>query len=217
MRTKRRGARKPTGVDGDDEAAAGTGDKGHLPARILAVLGPLARGGLSAAKQGVQVAVRYPRASLASGLSAVILAGVMVLQPGKGKNDTTVRSATRPHGRRPVDRRLKLPTRRARRAGNTTIPRRPRARGDEPDPPVIVAGQGPKPTGVPPEPSPPAPAPAPGAGPLADAKAAPAPVGEDVPGPSLAPAGTHPRATPHPAPPPLPLPPRRPRCRPSIR
>ena len=43
----------------------------------------------SAAKQGFQFARRYPRASMASGLSAAILSGVMVLQPGKGKHDTT--------------------------------------------------------------------------------------------------------------------------------
>ena len=38
--------------------------------------------------QGVDLARRYPRASLASGLSTAIMAAVMVLQPGKGKHDT---------------------------------------------------------------------------------------------------------------------------------
>ena len=52
-------------------------------------LARLARGAGSAARQGVQLALRYPRASLASGLSVGILSAVMLLQPGKGKNDTT--------------------------------------------------------------------------------------------------------------------------------
>jgi nucleoid-associated protein YgaU len=57
---------------------------------FLARIVPLARGAWTAAGLGWDLARRYPRASLASGLSVAILAGVMILQPGKGKHDTTV-------------------------------------------------------------------------------------------------------------------------------
>ena len=47
----------------------------------------MTRGVWSAAKQGVDLGLRYPRASLASGLSAAILGGVMILKPGHGGRD----------------------------------------------------------------------------------------------------------------------------------
>ena len=42
------------------------------------------------------MARRYPRASMASGLSAAILVAVMILQPGKGKHDTTAQIPAAP-------------------------------------------------------------------------------------------------------------------------
>ena len=42
------------------------------------------------------MARRYPRASMASGLSAAILVAVMILQPGKGKHDTTAKIPAAP-------------------------------------------------------------------------------------------------------------------------
>ncbi len=47
------------------------------------------RGIGSVAQEGTALARRYPRASVASGLSAAILAAVLVIQPGRGKHDTT--------------------------------------------------------------------------------------------------------------------------------
>ena len=86
--------------DGDDEAA-GTGDKGDSGRPAPRRARPAARVASTAAARGVEIARRYPRASLASGLSAVILAGVMVLQPGKGKHDTTAAIRNPAAGRRP--------------------------------------------------------------------------------------------------------------------
>ena len=42
------------------------------------------------------MARRYPRASMASGLSVAILGAVVILQPGKGKHDTTAQIAAAP-------------------------------------------------------------------------------------------------------------------------
>ena len=127
----------------------------------------------SAAKQGVQLARRYPRASLASGLSAVILAGVMVLQPGKGKNDTTVAI--------PGAAAASQTASTASKACGATLgaapeTRRPRAglgprRRPTPIPPVGSRARTPKAVHVPARP-----------GALADEAPPPAPVGEDVPG-----------------------------------
>src|SRR5208337_4143907 len=72
--------------DHDDKPAA---SDGSTASRLLARLGPVVQGAGSAARQGVAMARRYPRASMASGLSAAILVAVMILQPGNGKHDTT--------------------------------------------------------------------------------------------------------------------------------
>jgi len=42
------------------------------------------------------MALAYPRASMASGLSVAILGGVIILQPGKGKHDTTAQIPAAP-------------------------------------------------------------------------------------------------------------------------
>ena len=79
--------------DHDDEPAA---SDGSTASRLLARLGPVVQGAGSAARQGVAMARRYPRASMASGLSAAILVAVMILQPGKGKHDTTAQIPAAP-------------------------------------------------------------------------------------------------------------------------
>lgn len=85
------------GIDPDDGEiedegaldAATAGDGASTAGRVLRGLASAAGGASTAAAQGVALARRYPRASLASGLSTAIMAAVMVLQPGKGKHDTT--------------------------------------------------------------------------------------------------------------------------------
>ena len=79
--------------DHDDKPAA---SDGSTASRLLARLGPVVQGAGSAARQGVAMARRYPRASMASGLSAAILVAVMILQPGKGKHDTTAQIPAAP-------------------------------------------------------------------------------------------------------------------------
>jgi nucleoid-associated protein YgaU len=78
------------GADDDDDSDDEPGASGGSTAtRLLARLGPVVQGAGSAARQGVALARRYPRVSMASGLSAAILSAVLILQPGKGKHDTT--------------------------------------------------------------------------------------------------------------------------------
>jgi len=79
--------------DHDDEPAAAGGSRAG---RLLDNLGTVVHGTVSAAKQGVALARSYPRASMASGLSAAILGAVMIIQPGKGKHDTTAQIRTAP-------------------------------------------------------------------------------------------------------------------------
>ena len=79
--------------DHDDEPAA---SGGSTASRLLARLGPVVQGTGAAAKQGVAMARRYPRASMASGLSVAILGAVVILQPGKGKHDTTAQIPAAP-------------------------------------------------------------------------------------------------------------------------
>ena len=69
----------------DEPTASG----GSTASRLLAKLGSIVQGAGSVAKQGVAMARRYPRASMASVLSVAILGAVMILQPGKGKHDRT--------------------------------------------------------------------------------------------------------------------------------
>ena len=70
----------------DDEPAT-TG--GSRAGRLLARLGQVVQGTAGHGQAGGRPARRYPRASMASGLSAAVLGAVMILQPGKGKHDTT--------------------------------------------------------------------------------------------------------------------------------
>jgi len=79
-------------VRGDEPAALG----GSTASRLLARLGPIVQGAGAAAKQGIAMARRYPRASMASGLSMAILIAVMILQPGKGNHDTTAQIPAAP-------------------------------------------------------------------------------------------------------------------------
>src|SRR5271157_4218102 len=79
--------------DHDDEPAA---SGSSTASRWLASLGSVVQGTGATAKQGVAMARRYPRASMASGLSAAILGAVMILQPGKGKHDTTAQIPAAP-------------------------------------------------------------------------------------------------------------------------
>ena len=58
-------------------------------AKRLSGLAVLARVAWQAAGLSWNLMRHFPRASLATGLSVVILVSVMLLQPGKGKNDTT--------------------------------------------------------------------------------------------------------------------------------
>ena len=78
---------------GDEEPATAGGSKAS---RFMARVGPVVRGTGAAARQGVAMARRYPRVSMASGLSAAILGAVVILQPGKGKHDTTAQIPSAP-------------------------------------------------------------------------------------------------------------------------
>ena len=60
-----------------------------LVRRIVSLLRTAAHGAVVVTWQVIVLARRFPRASLASGLSVAILAAVLVLKPGKGEHDTT--------------------------------------------------------------------------------------------------------------------------------
>ena len=133
-------ARPPADED-DDGGGPETAAAGSRASKVLAGLGAAAGGAGKAAAKGVELARRYPRASLASGLSSAILAAVMVVQPGKGKHDTTAQipgpqapsaGASDPAGLRPDS----AAARSARRAG-----RRSR-RGAGADPRALAGGRG---------------------------------------------------------------------------
>jgi nucleoid-associated protein YgaU len=158
-------------VDGDEESSASP--KGNMAARILSGLAPVAKGAGSAAKQGVRLARGYPRASMASGLSAAILTGVMVLQPGKGKHDTTAaipnpnQAAQSPMN--PAD-----PKASSARKPDAPSPDASQAQAAaESDPPIMFEGQNPKAGKTPPDP-------AGGPAAVADSRPAPAPT-ESIP------------------------------------
>ncbi len=72
--------------DGEVDEPAESG--GSKTSRFLERFGQVIMGAGAAAKQGVVMARRYPRVSMASGLSLAILGAVVILQPGKGKHDT---------------------------------------------------------------------------------------------------------------------------------
>ncbi|MFO0892131.1 MAG: hypothetical protein U0790_23710 [Isosphaeraceae bacterium] len=72
--------------EGDDDAPASSGG---FARKLASGLGLAARGGSSAARQGFALARRNPRVSMAAGLSAAILGGVVALRPGMGPRDTT--------------------------------------------------------------------------------------------------------------------------------
>ena len=161
--------------DADDDGEAEAAGK-SMAARTLSGLGSVAQGAGSAAKQGVQLARRYPRASMASGLSAAILSGVMVLQPGKGTNDTTaaIPSTAAPSQTAPADPRAASTANEPAGKPDNSVPGPgPAAAGD--DPPIVFEGQDAKAGTAVPEKSPPEPSPVVGAG----EKAAPAPAGAD--------------------------------------
>ncbi len=80
------------GAADDEPATSG----GSTASRLMARVGPVVRGTRAAARQGVTMARRYPRVSMASGLSAAILGAVVILQPGKGKHDTTAQIPSAP-------------------------------------------------------------------------------------------------------------------------
>ncbi len=175
------------GADDDDDASRNE----NLAARILSRLSPVAQGTRSAAKQGVQIARCYPRASMASGLSVAILSGVMVLQPGKGKHDTMAQtpSTAAPSQTAPADAQASS------NAGSSA------GRPDDPAPgssqalagsdlPALPEGPDGKAGKALPDPAPKL---------LASEKAAPAPAGGDAPGSDFTAAGD-PRPAPAPAP-----------------
>ena len=57
----------------DEHHGEPVGSVGFTASRLLASLGPVVQGAGAAARQGLAMACRYPRSSLASGLSAAIL------------------------------------------------------------------------------------------------------------------------------------------------
>jgi nucleoid-associated protein YgaU len=70
--------KEDTGEDGD-----GTDDEGEdAPAGSRGLVGAVLHGASTLSSEGFQLARRYPRAALASGLSLAILGGVLVLKPG---------------------------------------------------------------------------------------------------------------------------------------
>ena len=180
--------------NGDDDGHEDEGASKSVTARMLSSLGLVAQGTGSAAKQGVQLARRYPRASMASGLSAAILSGVMVLQPGKGKHDTKVEIANTaaPAQAAPADPQTAS---NAGAAAGKTVDSAP---GSAPetagsDPPVVFEGQDPKAGKITPDMSPPIPAPAPSPHPglLAGEKPTPAPAVDESSGTGTASRGGH--------------------------
>ncbi len=80
-----------------------------LARQVLSLLSTVAHGAAVATWQGIVLARRFPRASLASGLSIAILAAVMVLKPGKGEHDTTAQIGSNRHRKRPSTSRRQKP------------------------------------------------------------------------------------------------------------
>ena len=90
--------RRMGGWSGQDEPAdvRAAGRAAKRARKLVSLLSTVAHGAAVATWQGIVLARRFPRASLASGLSIAILAAVMVLKPGKGEHDTTVQIGTKP-------------------------------------------------------------------------------------------------------------------------
>ena len=96
------------GWSGQDEPADSCRGRAARARQLLSLLSTVAHGAAVATWQGIVLARRFPRASLASGLSIAILAAVMVLKPGKGEHDTTVQiENNRPRKRPSTSRRLR--------------------------------------------------------------------------------------------------------------